>query len=122
MIVTSTGSQPNYTATALPPLAGRTRVKAVSAVPIHFSLTDADGAPISNDVAAELVAGDCRVHVSVAGAQELEPTCAKYDPAANKFQVIWKTARQPKGQVTVMVTVTSAGRTTSTEIAALELV
>jgi len=62
------------------------------------------------------------VHVYVAGAQVLEPTCARYDPIGDRFQVIWRTARQPKGQVTVTVTVISAGQTTSTEIATFKLI
>ena len=122
LIVTSTGSQPAYTVTALAPTANRTRVRAVSAVPLHFRLTDALGAPIPDDVAADLVADECAVLVSVAGAQELEPTCATYDPIEDKFQVIWKTAREPKGAVTVTVAVTIVNQTTSTEIATFDLV
>jgi lysophospholipase L1-like esterase len=122
VIVTSTESQPDYTVTALPPTAGRTQAKANSAVPIHFRLTDAEGAPIPDDVASGLLTGQCRVNVSVAGAQVLAPTCPTYDPTGDKFQVIWKTARQPKGQVTVTVTVTTVSRTTPTEIAVFKLV
>lgn len=122
VIVTSTGSQPAYTVTALAPTADRRQAKAISAVPLHFRLTDALGARIPDDVAADLVAGQCGVFVSVAGAQQLEPTCATYDPIDDKFQVIWKTARPPKGTVTVTVTVTTASQTTSTGIATFELV
>jgi hypothetical protein len=89
---------------------------------LHFQLTDAEGVLLPDDDAAGLVAGECRVQVSVAGAQVLEPTCARYDPVDDKFQVIWNTARRPRGQVAVTVAVTSTSRTDSIEIAAFELV
>lgn len=122
IIVTSTGSQPDYTVTALPPVADLEQAKAGSAVPVQFAVYDTEGTLVTDDVAAELVVGEaCRVHVSVNGAQTLEPTCARYDPDDDKFQVIWKTANEPIGEVTVTVTVTSGALTTPTEIAVLQL-
>lgn len=122
IIVTSTGSEPDYAVAALPPTAGLERAKAGSAVPVHFALYDTEGVLIADDIAAELVTdGECRVHVSVDGAQTLEPTCARYDADADKFQVIWRTAKQPIGEVTVTVTLTSGALTTPTEIALFKL-
>lgn len=121
VIVTSTGSQPEYTVTALPPVAELERVKAGRAVPIHFALFDSEDNLISDDVAVELLAEECQIHVSVDGAQVLEPTCARYDPDDDKFQVIWKTAKRPRGQVAVTVTLTSGALTTSTDIAVFRL-
>jgi len=121
IIVTSNGSQPQYAVTALPPLTESEEVKAGRAIPVHFALFDSEGNLVSDDVAEELLAGECQVHVSASGAQVLEPTCARYDPDDAKFQVIWRTAKQQTGQVTVTVTLTSGALATSTDIAVFQL-
>jgi len=96
----STGA---FTAIAVGSIVPRDRVRAGSAVPLQFELRDAAGELIADESAAALLEGSCSVTVSVAGAQELEPTCPSYNPGPGRFQLVWKTDRQPRGQGLISV-------------------
>jgi predicted extracellular nuclease len=103
-----------YRLTVLKPSSGL-RVNAGSSVPVQFILTDIQGRRISDAEAASLVASSsCRATVSVTGAQSFGPTCARYDARHNFFEVVWKTARTPKGLVALTVRVTYPGTTVET--------
>jgi hypothetical protein len=114
----STGA---FTAVPVGSIVPRGQVRAGSAVPVQFELRDSAGELISDKDAAALIDGSCSVTVSVAGAQELEPTCPAYDPADNRFLVVWATDGQPRGPVVISVAVESGGQTQMSELASLTL-
>lgn len=118
VIVTSSSSA--YTVVPDASTARRTTAKAGSAVPLMFQILDEEGNPIPDDIAADLIADDCRVSVSVDGAQTLEPVCARYDADDDKFQIVWKTNRNGTGTVTATV-VLSEGTMSTTDIVSFEI-
>jgi lysophospholipase L1-like esterase len=121
IVVTSTALAGAFTAVPIGSIVPQTQVRAGSAVPVQFELRDAAGELISDEAAAALVDGTCTVRVSVAGAQELAPTCPTYDPVDDRFLVVWQTARQPHGQVFVSVAVDPDGQARTSELASLTL-
>lgn len=84
----------------------RSKLKADSTVPIKFKLTDADGIHfrITDTHAAELLSPTCRVMFSASGAQNVGPTCVRYEAATHQFSYIWKVGKTT-GPETITVTV-----------------
>jgi hypothetical protein len=77
-----------------------------SIVPIAFQLTDANGKPIPDITALQLVSAR-RVTVSASGAQSLAASRPLYDPILTKAALFaWKTAPRPTGAVTISISVT----------------
>jgi hypothetical protein len=59
-----------------------------STIPLKFKLANAAGTPISDAAALALLAGDCKVKLTVDGV--VQTGCATYDAASDKFQRNWK--------------------------------
>jgi YVTN family beta-propeller protein len=91
----------------------RSRWKAGQTVPIKITLTDVNGALISNTEAAGL-ASACRVTFSASGAQSKTAQCMKYDSTNHQFIYNWMLAKSPTGADTITVTVTYPNTTTTT--------
>ena len=84
-------------------------------VPIKIALADAAGVRIPDADAAAL-STSCRVTFSAAGVQPKGPQCLRYDLASRQFIYNWKLGKQPLGSVTITVTVSYPGTTTTTQL------
>jgi len=125
-VAASTGRLTQRVEYGFPPLASPVdgaRVAPGSTVPVRFTLTDAAGRPLPDAAAALLVASPalCQVKVSVAGAQTLAPTCARYDAATDRFTYDWRTSRTGTGAAQLTVRVSIAGGAPQTRTVSLTL-
>ncbi|WP_198955044.1 ExeM/NucH family extracellular endonuclease [Kineosporia sp. R_H_3] len=85
--------------------------RAGSTVQVRVQLRDANGRTVPDALARQWVA-TCSVKVEVIGVQTLAPRCVReYDRSDRELELSWKTARSPKGAVTVTVLVTYPGIT-----------
>jgi hypothetical protein len=90
------------------PGASATR-KASTGLPVKAALASSTGVRIDDVSAAALVA-DCRVKVSIAGAQSLGPVCMKYDAMLDEFIYSWKLG-PGTGSATIEVSASYPGTT-----------
>jgi hypothetical protein len=78
-----------------------------SIIPIAFQLTDANGRPIADSTALQLLT-ESRVTISAGGAQTLAPSGPVYEPFITHAALFaWKTAKRPTGAVTISISITS---------------
>ena len=85
------------------------RARAGSTVQVRVQLRDAAGRTVPDGLARQWVA-TCSVKVGVTGVQTLAPTCVReYDRSDRELELSWKSARSPRGAVTVTVLVTYPG-------------
>lgn len=90
------------------PGASATR-KAGTALPVKAALASSTGVRIDDLGAAALVA-NCRVKISISGAQSLSPVCMKYDATLDEFIHSWKLG-PGTGPATIEVSVSYPGTT-----------
>ncbi|HEX6943043.1 MAG TPA: hypothetical protein VF128_08935 [Gemmatimonadaceae bacterium] len=93
------------------PGASATR-KSGTGLPVRAALASSTGVRIDDLAAAALVA-DCRVKVSISGAQSLGPVCMKYDATLDEFIYNWKLG-PGTGPATIEVSVSYSGTTQTT--------
>jgi hypothetical protein len=78
-------------------------------VQVRIQLRDAAGRTVPDALARQWVS-TCSVKVEVTGVQTLAPTCVReYDRSDDVLELSWKSARSPRGAVTVTALVTYPG-------------
>jgi len=96
------------------PFAGA-KWKVGQSVPVKVALANGAGVRISDAEGAAL-AGACRVTFQAAGPQPKGPECLRYDLANHQFVYNWKLGRTGFGSATIVVRISYADTTVTTEL------